>query len=191
MGYLGYLLSPEPAKQTVEAEFNGLAGGRVAIMVFSDERVQYEYPYARLTLSAVVRAELTERIKDVTVIDPTRVCEYQDEHIDWDSMDKTVLAKDLGADYVLFVVLVEYSTREPGSVNLYRGRITAQVGLYQADLPEQSARVWRCDRLAVVYPLEDPVGLLGEDDRVIRGTVERMFADALVKKFYDHKVARQ
>jgi len=190
LGYVGYLLAPEAPQKTVPAEFEGLAGRTVAVVIFSDERVQYEYPYARLTLASAIRAELISRLKNTTVVDPGRVCRYQDEHINWEAMDKTALAKDLGADYVLQVALVEYTTREPGSVNLFRGRITAQAGVYQADLPERSARVWWCDNISVVNPKDNPVGLVGDGDRQIRGATERLFADALVKNFYAHKAPK-
>lgn len=191
LGYMGYLLAPEPPQKTVPAEFEGLANSRVAIVIFADEQVQYEYPYARLTLASAIGAELMSRLKDVTVVDPGKVCRYQDEHINWEAMDTTALAADLGADYILRLALMEYTTREPGSVNLFRGRITAQAGLYQADLPERSARVWWCDSIAVVHPKDDPVGLIGESDRRIRSLTERLFADSLVKKFYAHEVPQQ
>jgi len=183
-----YALWPGAREKKVKAEFAGLAGKSAVIVVYADKRVQYEYPNVCLTLSSVIGGQLTKNVKGLTLIDPRRVVKYQDGNIYWDEMDKTALGKAFGADFVLFVSLVEYSTREPGSVNLYRGRINAQVGLYDASLGERDARVWRNRSVRVVYPEHTSTGVLRDSDRGIRGKTEAVFADTLAKRFYDHKV---
>ena len=187
-GYMAYLMAPPLAPKKVAAEFADLKNTRVAVVIFTDERVQYEYPYARLTLGSVIRAEMNDRLKSVVVTDPAKVGKYQDEHAEWTSMGKAELAAALGVDYVLDITLVEYTTREPGSVDLYRGRITAQAALYHAGQSDSQGRAWHSDRLSVLYPEKNPIGVSGESDRQVREAVEKEFADALVKKFYDHKV---
>lgn len=188
MKYFTYLATPEPAGKKVAAEFSELAGHRVAIVIFTDERVQYEYPRARLTLGSVIRAELIARLKEVSVTDPVKVCRFQDEHTHWDTMAKSELARQFGVDYILFISLMEYSTREVGSLDLYRGRIAAECSVYRAGMSDNEGRAWRCDRIAVAYPKADPSGVPGDSDRTVREAAEQMLADALVKKFYDHKV---
>lgn len=187
MRYMGYLGAPEAGSKKVPAEFTGLEGRRVAIVIFADQRVQYEHPQARLTLGSVVRAKMNEHLKNVSVVDPAKVCRYQDENAHWETLDKAELAKQFGADFVLYITLVEYSTREIGSIDLYRGRITAQCSLYEAGKSDAEGRVWSCDRIAVVYPEAAPAGVPGESGRSVREAAERLWADALVKKFYEHK----
>ncbi|MCJ7543828.1 MAG: hypothetical protein MUP47_04560 [Phycisphaerae bacterium] len=187
--YAGYLAAPELPRKNVPAEFTGLDGHRVAIVIFADPRVQYEYPQARLTVASVIRAEMNARLKNVSVTDVAKVCQYQNDHVNWETLEKSELAKQFGVDYILYVTLVEYTTREVGSIDLYRGRITAECGLYQAGVSDPEGRVWHCDRLAVLYPETAPAGVPGESDRAVREEAERLLADALVKKFYDHKEA--
>ena len=187
LAYFAYALLPIPRDKTIEAEFDGLAGHRVAIVVFSDQRTLYEYPRARLSVSAAVAEHLRRNVKDIEVISSLGVIKYQDENIYWDAQDKTKLAKVFGADYLLFITLVEFGTREPGSQSLYRGRVTAEVSVYDSSLPERRARVWKGDSIRIVHP-EHGTGLLEDNDREIRHEAERMFADALVKKFYKHEV---
>jgi hypothetical protein len=184
--YFTYLFAPGSDK--VAAEFAELPGKSVVIVVYCDKRVQYEYPDVCLSLSSAVAEQLAKNVKDVNVIDPRRVVKYQDGNIYWDELDKTQLGKAFGADFVLFISVVEYSTREPGSLNLYRGRITAQVSLYKTSLPEREARIWRESSIRVVHPKHDPTSLLRESDRSVRDKTEAIFADKLAKKFYDHKV---
>ena len=186
--YMAYLFFGGQEK-TVKAEFPGLAGKSVVVVVFCDKRTQYDYPDITLTLAAAIAGELERNVKKIRVIDPRQVVKYQDSNIYWDEMGKTELGRGLGADFVLFVPVEEFNTRETGSQNLYRGRITSQCGLWQVSLPEQKARVWQGETIRVVYPEHDPTGLLQENDRVVRDKTERLFANRLAKKFYDHKVS--
>lgn len=184
--YLTYLLFGGDTED-VKAEFNGLSDKTVAVIVYAEKSVQFEYSDVQLSVSAIVSGELAKNVKKIKIVDPRRIIKYQDENVYWDEKDKSELAKVFGADYVLFITLVEYSTREPGSVNLYRGRIVAQASLYKAGTPERTARVWQNKDVRVIYPEHDPTGQPQENDRVIRLKTEAEFAEKLGKKFYDHK----
>jgi len=185
--YLAYLFSPGSQTETVKAEFPDLPGHTVAVVIYGGENVLYEYPYAPLRLSRRIEAELTEHVKKVKLVDSAAVLKYQEENIHWDTMDKTELGKLFNADYVLFVSLMEYTTREPNSVSLCRGRITAEASMYQTSLPEPQARVWNTASISTVFPEAAPTGLLPSEARRILDETERRFVDALVKKFYQHK----
>ncbi|HUT60987.1 MAG TPA: hypothetical protein VNA25_24330, partial [Phycisphaerae bacterium] len=124
--------------------------------------------------------------KDLRIVEPTKVLSYQEEHISWDTMDKTELGRVFGADLVLYVTLVEFSTREPGSVHLYRGIITAEASLYKTALAEPDSRVWKSDDIRVIYPEDSPSGVSAANDLLIRRNTVWLFADRLVKRFYKH-----
>ena len=186
INYMAYLFAPAMPAKPVPAEFEGLEGHSVAVVIFADQQVQYEYPFARLTLGSAVAAELTEQLKDVRVVDVRKVCRYQDENLYWETMDKTELARRLEADYVLIVDLLQYGTREPGSLNLYRGTIAAQPALYAAAREEHEAKIWG-GKVTVTYPSGEAGGVPATDDRGIRNTTERLFARELVRKFRKYK----
>ena len=120
LAYMGYLLAPSGGTKKVPAEFEGLSGRTVAVVIYADQGVLFEYPYARLSLSLKIGAELKDKVKKVAVVDPRRVIKYQDENFRWDAMAKNQLGRELNADCVLFVVLEKYTTREPGSVKRCR-----------------------------------------------------------------------
>jgi len=186
-GYLLYLFAP-PEQAMKEAEFDGLAGRSVVVVVYTDQKVQYEYPYCRLSLSMAVRAELNKHVKDVTVVDPRRVVKYQDENIRWDSMDKTRLGRLFGADFVLYLVVDRYTMREPGSINLLRGRISAHASVYETSRPEADARVWPGGDFNVIFPRFGPRAGAGRGESRIRDDTEKEFAERLVKRFYKHEI---
>ena len=186
--FLGYVVAPDGPTKTVQAEFDGLPGSRLAVVIYTDESIDCDYPGTRLEVSLVLAEELRRKIPKVHVVEPRSIIKYQDTNIYWDAMDKTGLGKLFDARYVLLVSLMEFSTREPGSMNLYRGRVVAEASLYDVSRPEPQARVWHCDSLRVLFPPEATTGQLGRSDRDIRYQTERLFAEMLVGKFYKHKV---
>ncbi len=136
----------------------------------------------------MVGARIAEKLENVTVIPGQRVVKYQREHIDWDEYAKTRLGKELGADHVLYIALEHFSTLEPGSLQLYRGRVTAHAAVYKTALEEQDARVWGSRDFSVIYPEQDqPVGSAGQSDRSIRYETVKILAEGLAKKFYEHE----
>ena len=190
LAYLLHLGAPGQGTVAVKPEFAGLPDSRVAIVIFAGEGVQYAHPQARPELSRLIADSLRKNVKNVTVVDPRQVMKYQDTNFHWDSLDRTKLGKQLNSDYVLFVSLIEFSTREQGMVNLLRGRILAEADLYKTSLPERDARVWREAELGVIFPADRPIGILGQNDSNVRLRTELLFAEKLVKKFYAHRAPK-
>jgi len=183
--WIAYVTFPWQPKTTVQAEFDGLAGHSVAVVVYADENTQYQYPLVQLNLSALIGAELRGNVNGVTVLEPRKIVSYQKQNVHWDEMDRTELGKALGAEYVLSVALIEFATVEEGYLDLLRGRITGQGRLYQTNLPEQQACVWRGKDIRVSFP-RTPTARAGNNEEAIRLKVMRMFARQLGRKFYKH-----
>jgi hypothetical protein len=93
-------------------------------------------------------------------------------------------------DHLLFVSLVEFSTKEPASAYLYRGKAIVEAKLYKTSLPESSACVWKVGDLRVAYPEQEVVGQLSEDERAIRLATERLIATVISQSFYKHKASK-
>ena len=138
--------------------------------------------------SVMLAQQFAENAKGIKVLAPEKVIKYQAENVNWDTMDKTRLGAVLGVDFVLFISLVEFTTREPGSVNLFRGRIVAEGSVYQSNLPERRARIWHNGSLDATFPLEAPVSGFGGSEGPIRVRTEADFCKALVRKFYTHDI---
>ncbi len=186
------MFAPEHPTKTVEAAYKGLDKHSIAVVVYHGVSVQYEYPDARERVTRAIATrfgekEVADKIKGLHVISPDVVLAYQEEHLHWDEQERTKLGKALGADYVLFVSLTEYRTREPGSLNQLQGMATAEVSLYKTDRPEREARVYRGDDVRVIYPKNTPGGVPGYDDSKIREDMTRELAEKVVWKFYKHE----
>ena len=194
LGYLLYLVAPEQTDK-FEAEYKGLPGHTVAVVVFANYDVCCDHPMLQLELTSQVSAQFedTEKFKDVKTIDPRRVLKYQNENVNWDAMDKTELARKLSADYVLLITVEEFSTRESGSMSLYRGSMMASAALYQASKKERESKVWptgTSEPIRVAYPKKG-MGRVQENDTAIRVNTEHEFAEVLAKKFYKHEEKKE
>jgi hypothetical protein len=186
--WLAYVLTPVAETKTVEPEFAGLSGKTVAVVIFADDSIQYDYPLVRQELSMAIRGQILDHVERARVISVDRIIRYQNDRPGWAEAPKPELGKFFGADYILYVSLIEYSTREGGSVHLYRGRIKAETTLFDSARPADDCSVWKCPEVGVVYPAERAVASVGEDERVIRYEAQKRFADALAKKFYKHTI---
>ena len=184
------LLTPRTPMTTVRAEFDGLRGKTVAVVVYADMDILYEYPDVREELILMMNRELETSVKGVRAIDGRRIVRYQDGNSQWRSMPVPELGRALDADYVLYVSLNEFSTRQRGSINLARGRAGAQVSVWDTRpvLAGMDACVWQKANVAVTQG--GPAGQLTADHRALRLATQREFARTVVKSFHDHKVPR-
>ena len=117
--------------------------------------------------------------------------QFQAQNLSWANLDRTEIGKHLGADYVLFVSLIEFSMREKGSADLYRGRIAAEVNLYKTSMPEYHASVWHSSDIRVTFPEGKTSIRVDRNDIRVRIETQRRFVDQVAKKFYKHKVPKK
>ncbi|RMF79613.1 MAG: hypothetical protein D6744_08970 [Planctomycetota bacterium] len=174
----------EPTRK-VAAEYPYLADKTICIAVWLDNNTRFEYPHAQLELSEHVAAALQPHIDNVAFVPNKRVVAYQRSHPNWDREDPAVLGARFRADRLMLIEVTQYTTREPDSPHLYRGRIAASVKVYDTEY-ENAAPVYRT-RVEVAYPPKS-VGEWGADDRSIRRGAMELFAAELARKFYDHRV---
>lgn len=194
INWLAHVTAPSAPTKNVKAQFGDLKAKTVAVAVYAGPETLLDYQTVQLEISDAVVAELRKRVSKVTVVNPLQVIRYQDENPGWTALPPEKLCRDLGADFVLLVSLMEFSTRAPGSIHLARGRIIAEASLYKSSQPGENPSgrpVWRSQLIRVVYPEQSPLGVPVSDDRDIRLRTARIFAERLAKNFYDHKVPKE
>ena len=191
--WLAHAFAPPVPMKTIKAQFGDLPGKTVAVVIFAGPEIQLDYNMAQLELTDEVGAELRRRLRGVTIVDVRRVIRYQAENPRWDATPPEKLCEVFGAHYVMLISLMEFSTREPGSIHLARGRITAEVNLYKANVSSTGGgnSVWRTGPIYIIYPAESPLGIPAENDWEIRVRTEKLFAWKLVRNFYKYKVPKE
>lgn len=178
------LWGKEPTKD-VPAEYPYLQGKKVLILVWADPETLFEYSRVQLELSEHVAASMKPNIPGVTFAPNRSVTDFQHAEPNWDRTDPAELGTRFGAQRVLMIELTQYTTREPDSPHLYRGRIAANVKVYDPAY-KNSSPSYRAT-VETVYP-QDSVGEWGTDDVGIRKATMEAFALDVAGKFFDRKV---
>ena len=181
---LAYLLGEEMTRD-VPAEYQWLAHQKVAIIVRADAETTFEYPHVQLELADYVRVALEANVKGITVIDPRKVVDLQRGNGDWSRRDPALLGRDLGADKVLELDVVQYTTRDPESPHVYHGVIVAGANVYNTAYPDSEPAYHQ--EIKARYPEKD-TATLGTGDREVRRGMMETFAAELAGKFYVRKV---
>jgi hypothetical protein len=165
----------------VPAEYTRLEGQRICIVVWAEMDTLFEYPHVQYEISEHVRAAIDGRVKGASFVPSRDVVDFQRQNADWDRMDPAEIGRRFAAERVLSIELTRYTTREPDSPHLYRGRISANVSITD---PSGGASA-RLKDVETVHPPDAPAAY-GVDDAAVRLATMAEFGRAVGQKFYEH-----
>ena len=175
--------------ESVKAEYPGLRDKRIAVLVMTTPAVDFEYPYAQLELTNLVSLVLSQHVKGAQLVDPQEIDRFQREDLDWLRLSISEIGRKFDAEQIVYLDVIQYTMTEEKSVNLLRGRIWAEVSVYDM-AAAQANRARYTTEVTVVYPEANPVPVDGGARQHIELRTINMFAEELALKFYDHKVNR-
>jgi len=184
--FLVWLLGPQKITKEVEAEHH-LESERLVIVPYAGTDVLFTYPTVPIEISQALVNEVGKNLGDrvETIVHPVQVVRWQESTLDWPNMSLVEIGRHFQADTVLYVELERYTMVEERSANLFRGRAKARVQVVKVESehnPVYSTTV------ETVVPEDRPVSVLETGERLIRQATNRLFAEEVVRKFYDHKV---
>jgi hypothetical protein len=185
IGYGLYSVLPEPTEK-IPAEFNRLDGKKAAVLVWAPSETMLQFPHVRLELASQTAYQMKQRLKTTTVVPPEQVAAHQDRNLNWDAVPPSEIGKQFGADYVIFIELLEYSTRDPKMPGLFRGR--ARVSIVVHDVNDPTAR-WSLTPAVAEYPTGH-TRLPNADDMIIHRQMLEILGSQITSKFYDHEIPR-
>ena len=183
------LFGPEPTEK-VQAEFSHLKGKRVVVLVWAEQATLYEYPHVQVEVAGYVHYHLKEQIKPLDIVPPSQVKRYMQSHPDWATEHPGRIGRHFKADIAMMIELMEFTTREPGSPNLFRGRARAGITVYDLTGDQELPKGIALKPAEAVYPSDRPIGVLRADDRQIRAETYHELGRTVARKFYDHEVKR-
>jgi len=128
-GWAAHGVFGDEEKQKIAARYDGLINRTVAVMVSADQGVLYNFPDAVDQVCRRVSRQLAASLPSTKVIHPRDVLRYQQNHPYWITTPLPRLTESLDVDRIVYVDLVEYRTNDPGDPYVWRGTITANVGV--------------------------------------------------------------
>ncbi len=174
----------EPTKD-IPAEWPHLHDKKVCLLVWADADTIVEHPWVQLETAEHIAKALKAHVTGITFVPPRKVYDFQQREPDWESADPATLGDRFGADRVMMIELTQFTTREPESPHLYRGRAAANIKIYNAEYPN-SAPVYTTS-VEAVYPPDSP-GKWGVSEREIRASTIEAFAEQVATRFYQRRV---
>lgn len=170
----------------VNAQYAGLAGKSVAVLVAADESMLYRYPHLPRAASQAISAQIAASLPDVTIVTPKQIAEFQARNPYWTTLGYARLIQRLGVQRLVYVDVSEFSTHEPGNTYSWQGLIVANVGIVEAEsaTPQNLSfqTIVRAD-----YPEKaSSVGVLDSNEATIQMGLLQVFARKTAWLFYQH-----
>ena len=172
-------------------EFDKLPGTRVAVLVWTEPATLFDYPHTRFELATYVgdklHTEMNHRKLGTRVVDPRDVEDFIQKQPDA-QIDPYAVGRELDADYVIFIELLEFQIRDPEEPQFLRGRIHASVAVHDVRADPDRRRRFELTPVDCLYPDAQPVLLSRTNAPLIREATYRKFAELVARKFYEHNV---
>ena len=177
------VLLTAPTTEKVPAEFNRLEGSKAVVYVWVPPEIKWDYPYIRLDLSSYVSGYLKENVKDITIIDPTRVESYIEKSGRHEA-DPVDIGRHFQADMVVHLAVHQFSIRDPGMAHFYRGRIGSSVEVHDLTAEGDAATRFPLKEVEVAYPDDKAVGFSNVRPEQMKQATYEAFAVEVGKKFH-------
>lgn len=178
-------------KKQVAAEFDKLAGRRVAVLVWVDASTLFDYPHARFELASYVAdklaAETGRREMNTDVVDPREVEGFLQRN-PVARIDPQALGRQFNADYVVYLEVLDFQIRDPEQPQFLRGVINASVSVRDMGADPDQLQRYELMPVRCRYPEHGPVILGATNSPLIREGAYRRFAELVARKFYEYTV---
>jgi hypothetical protein len=169
----------------VAADYTGLADQSVAVVVYADQAQTDEFPDARTEISNFLAAAFRTKIPSVRLLDFREVTAWQDDTLNWSALPEKDIGKHFSADRVLYIELLDYSTRANNSFGDLQGHIKAQCKVFETNSPGATP-AWS-DLIEVRWPKDHPLDPASGSEVAVRKRALEQFSNDLVNRFVEHR----
>ena len=177
-------------KYDVTAEYRGLEGKTIAVLVAADEFLLFRHPDEQEQDGRVVSGRLQENLEGARVVHPDLVVEWQEQNPYWQTLLYSELIEKVGTEAIVLIDIANYQLHEPGNRYEKRGAVTANVGVIEANAPDADDFTY-FNTGSYVFPEDMEEGLINEDDESIQLGLLTLFSRDAAGLFYDHIVERK
>lgn len=174
----------------IKAQYRGMEGKSVAVIVGTDENTLYAYPTAPLAIAQSVSARLAEGVPSARLTDPQQIAQFQRANPYWETLPPGDLIKRLAVDRLVFVDLIRYTTHDPGDKNVWQGAIVARVDVYDSQNANPNDRVFSAP-VQASFPESRAIGVLDADEKTIQLGMLKTFSLRAAGLFFDYEETRK
>ena len=172
----------------VAAQYQGLQDKSVAIVIYAQPATLNEFPGVREEVSQFVTAQLRMNLPTCRLLSYQDVIAWQNNQINWYALTEKDIGKHFSVDRVLYIEVLDYSTKRNTGYSDLQGRLRAQCKVTEVDSASLGA-AWT-GLIDVTWP-EQPLDPTQTNENALRLRTLEVFADKLVRCFYDHQDAHR
>jgi hypothetical protein len=199
----GAVLASKVVPQKVDAQYKGLAGQSVGVMVWCERGIRIDYPTIQLDCATGVQNKLRQaqesKVKELKEtnfpVQPASIARYQAQYPQTQSRPITEVAPHLGnktgLTRLIYVEIEGFSTRPAPGVELFRGSMVGSLKVLE--IKDGKARsVYEESDVHASFPRKSPEeGTPNANDaKIYVGTLNE-FTTEVVKRFITHEMDEQ
>ncbi len=176
----------QSSTHAVPAEYVGITGKSVAVVVVADRSIEADFPGITSTLIDRINLRIRENCQPYKAFPGVQLVQYLTNNPQLLVRPRGELAQDLGVERLIVVELQEFRLNDPGNQYLWDGVAGAQVSVVEADgpLPDDYAF---SRAIRVGFPDQKGVGpeQFGRD--VVSSALLVRLVDRASWLFYEHQ----
>jgi hypothetical protein len=186
----------------MKARYAGLAGQKVAVVVWADRAATYDYPSLRPDVASSIQNNLkaklaedkgkTEELLNTTFADPVQVYRWQKNHPEFENRSLNELAPMIaaatGATRVVYVELSPFSTRDPRTDVLLKGNAGVSIKVAEVNGPATTIAYEEANAM-LEFPKSAPEGVPATDqinDQWIYKGLVKTISDDVALRFFSY-----
>lgn len=173
--------------RTVAAEYEGLQGHSVAVVVSVDRMILGTFPALATTLTNAITVRLADPANTgiTGFVPPRAVLEFQYSNPDWTAWNYIDLVEEFGVDRLVYVDIYEFRLHEPGNAYLWEGVAVARVGVIEAESGLDSFTFVK--DVQVGFPDGQGYGPQDFNEQTVRQALTGRLIDRVSWLMYEHK----
>lgn len=181
-----YVIAGPTKTVVVPAQYTGLEGRTIAVMIAGDEYMLYRFPDAQNRLAANISARIAENVDGARVVNPATVTKFQKDNPEWMTLPYGELIRKINVERLVIVDLSDYRLHDPGNSSLWRAVISGNVGVIEAEDNDPDNYAFYTN-VKAHFPEDGGIGVLNSDAETVELAVSTMFSKDVAQLFYQHE----
>jgi hypothetical protein len=180
---------------SADAQYKGLAGQKVAVMVWTERTIRIDYPNLRIDTANLIQEDLIAKTDQAELEkaqfpwEARSVARFLKDHPELEGRAVTEFAHRIsGITRLVYVEITDFSTRSETAVQLFKGGMTGNVTVLAVEPGKSSKIVYQKNGVHVDFPRHSPEGVLEATEPAIYSGTVKGFALEVAQMFYGHMV---
>lgn len=189
---VGYMASAIPKSR--DAQYKNLAGKKVAVLVWAHRGLRIDYPNLQLDLGNTVQAQLLAKTDEDSLKltqfpwEVRSMLRFVRERPELEGQSVAQWAPRVSdIDRLIFIELMDFSTRSGTAVQLLRGGITVNVKVIEIE-NGVGKLAYESPNMKLFFPEDAPEGVVDVSEAAIYSGTVRAMGTEIARLFYPHVI---